>query len=99
MDNKFKGCELCKSNLCKTKLYNEYLRRNSKKYEQVFFICDGNNDYCLSSHLSSNDSVFVRKGFGLYGKLKDIKCNNNIKASISYWIDLYDVFKEIKDLI
>ena len=44
------NCDFCDKSLCKTNEFLKFLEKNEKfKYCKIFYICDGGNDYLLSS--------------------------------------------------
>jgi len=57
------GCPECPVNMCKGAIINKIL--TTKKYDKVYYIGDGNGDYCPCSKLTKHDHVLCRKGYPL----------------------------------
>ena len=90
-------CEFCDESLCKNNEFLKFLEKNKKyKDSKIYYICDGWNDYCLSSkYLRNRDFIFIREGCSFWKMLKKEKYNKNIKSNIFYWKNA----KEIIDII
>ena len=92
-------CKNCNPNMCKTFIVKEHIKKNNNiKYKNIFFICDGGNDYCLSENLEEKDYVFVRKGCRLFAKLYDKGLVKNIKCKIVLWDNGEEILNEIKKI-
>ena len=95
------NCDFCDESLCKTHEFFKFLEKNEKyKNSKIFYICDGWNDYCLSSkYLKKNDVIFIRKGFSFWKMLQKEKYNKNIKSNINYWENGLDIINAMKKII
>ena len=81
------NCNFCDESLCKTNEFLKFLDKNEQfKNNKIFYICDGGNDYCLSSkYLKNDDYILIREGFSFWKMLKKEKYNKNIKSNVIYW--------------
>ena len=72
-------CEFCDESLCKTNEFFKFLDNNEKyKNSKILYVCDGWNDYCLSSkYLKNKDFIFIREGCSFWKMLKKEKYNKN----------------------
>ena len=72
-------CEFCDESLCKTNEFLKFLEKNEKfKNNKIYYICDGWNDFCLSSkYLRKNDFIFIRDGYS-FSKLIIYLNENNL---------------------
>ena len=79
------SCDRCMGvGQCKTQEFNILKNKYEKKnifFDKIYYICDGENDFCLARNLKKDDELLIRKAFSLdkylYNKgfIKDIKCD------------------------
>ena len=95
------NCDFCDESLCKNIEFLKFLEKNEKfKNSKIFYICDGWNDYCLSSKfLRNKDFILIREGFSFWKMLKKEKYNKNIKSHIVYWKSGKEIIDVIKNNI
>ncbi|KAJ8024808.1 Phosphoethanolamine/phosphocholine phosphatase [Holothuria leucospilota] len=85
------SCTTCQPNICKQEILRSYLEEEGKrgnKYERIFVIGDGSNDFCPCKILDDRGCIFPRKGYRLMKKiekLKDTNSKDDIKASVIPW--------------
>ena len=92
-------CPICNACQCKTKEYNDYMRRKGREnYGSVVYICDGANDVCLAKNLEHNDYLFPRKDFHLYEKLFIDGLKEKMNCKIEAWKDGNEVIDLIKKI-
>ena len=88
-------CKICPVSLCKNKVICEYLQNSNKKFEKIYYIGDGDNDYCPGLILKEKDYFFPRKNYPLAKLLELEEKSNQIKANIKLWTDGNDIKEEI----
>ncbi|CAH4036016.1 pyridoxal phosphate phosphatase PHOSPHO2-like isoform X1 [Pieris brassicae] len=89
------SCRLCPSNLCKSIALAQICK--NKNYTRVVYSGDGRNDFCPSTKLLSNGTVFPRKGYPLDELIKKSLATPEpqIKAKVVPWIDAYTIINEL----
>jgi 2-hydroxy-3-keto-5-methylthiopentenyl-1-phosphate phosphatase len=94
-------CEFCDESLCKTNEFLKFLEKNEKfKNNKIYYICDGWNDFCLSSkYLRKNDFIFIRDGCSFSKLLKKEKYKDKIKSNIYYWKNGFEIIDKLKSII
>jgi len=94
-------CEFCDESLCKTNEFLKFLEKNEKfKNNKIYYICDGWNDFCLSSkYLRKNDYIFIREGCSFCKLLKKEGYKNKIKSNIHYWKNGFEIINKLKSII
>ncbi len=94
-------CEFCDESLCKTNEFLKFLEKNEKfKNNKIYYICDGWNDFCLSSkYLRKNDFIFIRDGCSFSKLLKKEKYKDKIKSNIHYWKNGFEIIDKLKSII
>ncbi|PIK58481.1 hypothetical protein BSL78_04614 [Apostichopus japonicus] len=76
-------------------------RANGGKYERIFVIGDGGNDFCPCKLLTENDVIFPRKGYRLIKKLERLSKSGDeepVLASIVPWEDGEDLLASFKQV-
>ena len=75
------NCDLCIESQCKGLELEKFLK--DKKYEKIFFICDGGNDFCPAKKLmKKGDIVFPREAHRFLRRIKDENLENDLKCEI-----------------
>ena len=94
-------CDFCDKSLCKANEFVKFLEKNEKyKNCKIFYICDGWNDYCLSSkYLKKNDFILAREGFSFWKMMKNEKYFKNIQSNIIYWNNGLEIIEVLKQNI
>lgn len=60
-------------NMCKGLVIHSLLEEYRDEYSRIVYVGDGSNDYCAAMHLSPNDHVVARIGYGLAKKIEEGK--------------------------
>lgn len=90
-------CRMSQMNLCKGQVLEEHIARNATdgiKFDKVFYMGDGRNDFCPITKLRVEDFGCARVGFKLPNLLEE---SSIVKAETLLWengIDLLDRIKE-----
>ena len=93
------NCKICNPSGCKTKDFNVFCEnKNMNIYNKKIFICDGGNDFCLAKNLDKNDTVMIRKNFGLYKKLNNKEMKKELKCKIIEWSDGEEIVNYLENL-
>ena len=95
INEKYEHCEDDRPFLCKSLFFEDFIKNKENKFDKIFYICDGSNDFCLSKKLGINDIIFPRKNYSLYKILFDKNGKNEVKANIVPWVNGKDICKEI----
>lgn len=105
-------CSICNQYFCKNKVVkdriikenNNIINNNmSSYYSKVYFVGDGDNDYCACLALNNVNSstAFIREGFYLdkmlYEKENCNELRNKLCCNIVKWRDGYDIINSIKN--
>ena len=85
INEKYEHCEDDKPFLCKSLLFEDFIKDKKDCYDKIFYISDGRNDFCLSKKLGKNDFVFPRMNYTLYKILFDKDGKKDIKTEIIPW--------------
>lgn len=93
-------CSMSQMNLCKGQVLNEHIERKTSMdgcgYEKVFYVGDGNNDYCPITTLRAEDFGCARIGFKLE---KLLAASSIVKAESLLWDNGNDLLEKIKESI
>ncbi|KAF6023393.1 hypothetical protein EB796_018310 [Bugula neritina] len=79
-------CDLCSKNLCKGSVLEKHVaqrKSSGTSYSRIFYIGDGNNDYCPSLRLAEKDCVFPRIGYALHRRIQEN--TSKVKAQVVPW--------------
>lgn len=91
------SCQLSQMNLCKGQVLEEHIARRStsdgSSFDKVFYIGDGNNDYCPITKLRNEDFGCARVGFKLPNLLEG---SSIVKAQTILWENGIDLLDKIK---
>ncbi|KAF6197914.1 hypothetical protein GE061_007656 [Apolygus lucorum] len=95
-------CQNSTENLCKGYILENYI--NERKcdgvvFDQVFYIGDGQNDYCPSTKLREIDVTFPRVGYALQKKLDQLLAvggKTGVLATIHPWTTHNDILTFIR---
>ena len=95
-------CDIClEIGMCKTNEFNllkkKYKEKNIK-FDKIFYICDGVNDFCLAKNLEKNDELLIRKDYGLDEYLYKDGFVKSLKSNIYKWNNGFDIIKYFRDL-
>nr|XP_020472810.1 pyridoxal phosphate phosphatase PHOSPHO2 isoform X1 [Monopterus albus] len=95
-------CDQCPVNLCKKKVLELYLSKQSDadvEYEQIFYVGDGGNDLCPTTCLRGHDVVMPRKGYTLeklLAKVQGQEDSTSLRARVVVWSSGTDILHELK---
>ena len=98
INEKYEHCQDDKPFLCKSLFFQDFIKDKEEKYDGIFYICDGKNDFCLSKILTENDIVFPRFNYSLYKILFDKNGKNEVKAQIIAWKNGKDILDVLRKL-
>ncbi|KAF9049984.1 phosphatase phospho-type [Panaeolus papilionaceus] len=80
------SCQVgCSPNMCKGEELEAFLSRTDGKFDHIFYVGDGTNDFCPILRLSSTDTVFCRTSRGLQKRISNEGQEKGLKAAIKYW--------------
>ena len=65
INEKYEHCEDDKPFLCKSLFFEDFIKDKKDRYDKIFYIGDGKNDFCLSKKLGVNDIIFPRFNYTL----------------------------------
>lgn len=100
--NHYHECKLCENDKaqCKRQVLEEHFKIKNLDhmtyYSNIFYVGDGENDYCPGTLLSNHNHLFVREDYGLH---KRIISNNKIECNIHLWNNGYKILETWKKLI
>ena len=86
----FLNCDYCDPALCKTLLFNKFIKG-------VIVICDEKIDFCLSKNLNENDILCVRNNYSLYRILYEKNGLKEIKSKVEIWNNGLDIIKILEN--
>lgn len=92
-------CRMSEMNLCKGQVLQEHIARNmtdGSGYDKVFYVGDGNNDYCPITKLRIEDFGCARVGFKLQKLLEE---SSIVKAETILWENGIDLLEKIKEKV
>lgn len=95
-------CEKCPVNLCKRKVLELYLSKQTDgglDYERIFYVGDGGNDLCPTSCLRGQDVVMPRKGYTLEKLIAKLEAQGGhipLRAKVVSWSSGTDILQELK---
>ena len=95
-------CLICDESQCKRILFKRHLEQkglNLDSFQNIIYAGDGENDYCLSTILRSNDILFPRNNFPLFEKIFNKGFHRNLDCKISVWDDGFKLSEEINNLL
>lgn len=96
-------CDICDISQCKGRLLEAYINNNfpDRRNINVFFVGDGENDYCVGRFLRPEDTLFVRKGYDLDKIIQDKISKNqpNFDCEVCLWEDGHFILDKIKSRI
>ena len=88
----------CSVNMCKKLILSTFLQEKQMKYERIFYVGDGGNDYCPLGILGEKDCAFVRKGYGLEKKIEEnAKIGYKNKAEVFLWENGFEILRYLKE--
>ena len=90
-------CDLCISSQCKGLELEKFLK--GKKYEKIFFVCDGGNDFCPAKKLmKKRDIVFPREGHRFLQRIEIEDLKNDLTCDIVPWKTGEDIINKLKEI-
>ncbi|NXQ28706.1 PHOP1 phosphatase, partial [Alaudala cheleensis] len=98
------GCPRCPANMCKGKVLGEYLAergRQRRRFQRVFYVGDGANDFCPAGTLSENDVAFPRKGYPMHRLIQESqeKQPGAFRAAVVPWESGLEVARYLQEVL
>nr|XP_060636827.1 phosphoethanolamine/phosphocholine phosphatase isoform X1 [Anolis sagrei ordinatus]XP_060636828.1 phosphoethanolamine/phosphocholine phosphatase isoform X1 [Anolis sagrei ordinatus]XP_060636829.1 phosphoethanolamine/phosphocholine phosphatase isoform X1 [Anolis sagrei ordinatus] len=98
------NCPRCPANMCKHKILTEYLAeraREGARFERVFYVGDGANDFCPSTALRSSDVAFPRKGYPMHQLILEVDKNQpgTYQATVVPWDSAIEICCYLQDAL
>ncbi|KAH0626760.1 hypothetical protein JD844_001939 [Phrynosoma platyrhinos] len=98
------NCSRCPANMCKHKILTEYLAeraREKARFERVFYVGDGANDFCPSTALTSSDVAFPRKNYPMHQLILEVEKNQpgTYQATVVAWDSAIEVCCYLQDVL
>ncbi|XP_060112376.1 phosphoethanolamine/phosphocholine phosphatase [Heteronotia binoei] len=98
------NCPRCPANMCKRKILTEYLAERAHKgvrFEKVFYVGDGANDFCPSVTLKTTDVAFPRKGYPMHRLILEIEKNQpgKYQALVVPWDSALEVWSFLQEAL
>ncbi|KAJ6658161.1 hypothetical protein lerEdw1_001428 [Lerista edwardsae] len=98
------SCQRCPANMCKLKILTEYLAERAQegvRFERVFYIGDGANDFCPSTALKSTDVAFPRKGYPMHQLIMEMgkKQPGVYQATVVPWDSATEVCSYLQEVL
>ncbi|XP_069490501.1 phosphoethanolamine/phosphocholine phosphatase [Ambystoma mexicanum] len=98
------SCPQCPANMCKRKILSEYLSERSQqgvKFEKLFYVGDGANDFCPSILLTSTDVAFPRKNYPMHkmGQKMEEKQPGAYQAKVVAWDSAETIVQYLQGLL
>jgi pyridoxal phosphate phosphatase PHOSPHO2 len=91
------NCDLCIASQCKGLELEKFLK--DKKYEKIFFVCDGGNDFCPAKKIMKKaDIVFPREGHRFLKRIKIENLKDELKCEIVPWKTGEDIINRLKQI-
>ena len=91
------NCNLCIESQCKGLELEKFLK--GKKYEKIFFVCDGGNDFCPTKKImKKGDIVFPREGHNFLKRIKNNNLEKEITCEIFPWQTGEDIINKLKTI-
>ena len=91
------NCSLCIESQCKGLELEKFLK--DKKYKNIFFVCDGGNDYCPAKKImKKGDIVFPRYGHRFLERIKDENLKKDLKCEIIPWKTGEDIIHKLNEI-
>lgn len=97
-------CENCEVSQCKQRLFKDYLTERSNEFvefEEIVFIGDGGNDFCLAKFLKGSNLVCYREGYVLERLIDKFTENGNkeFTCDLLKWNDGFEIIEKIKNIL
>nr|XP_020670396.1 phosphoethanolamine/phosphocholine phosphatase isoform X1 [Pogona vitticeps] len=98
------NCSRCPANMCKQKILTEYLAeraRDGARFECIFYIGDGANDFCPSTALKSSDMAFPRKAYPMHQLILETEKNQPgaYQATVVPWDSALEVSCYLQEVL
>lgn len=98
------NCQRCPANMCKLKILTEYLAERAQegvRFERVFYIGDGANDFCPSTGMKSSDVAFPRKGYPMHNLIVEMgkKQPGVYQATVVPWDSAIEVCSYLQEVL
>ncbi|XP_061444260.1 phosphoethanolamine/phosphocholine phosphatase isoform X2 [Rhineura floridana] len=98
------SCPRCPANMCKHKILTEYLAERAQegaRFERVFYVGDGANDFCPSTAMKSSDVAFPRKGYPMHQLILEMEKNQTgaYQATVVPWDSAVEVLCYLQEAL
>ncbi|XP_033025903.1 phosphoethanolamine/phosphocholine phosphatase isoform X1 [Lacerta agilis] len=98
------NCKRCPANMCKHKILTEYLAERAQegaRFDRVFYVGDGANDFCPSTALKSNDVAFPRKGYPMHQLIQEIGKSQpgTYQATVVPWDSAVEISCHLQEVL
>ncbi|KAF7239685.1 Phosphoethanolamine/phosphocholine phosphatase [Varanus komodoensis] len=98
------SCPRCPANMCKHKILTEYLAERAQegtRFERVFYVGDGANDFCPSTAMKSSDVAFPRKGYPMHQLILEMEKTQpgTYQATVVPWDSAAEVCCYLQDVL
>ncbi|XP_053121647.1 phosphoethanolamine/phosphocholine phosphatase isoform X2 [Hemicordylus capensis] len=98
------SCPRCPANMCKRKILTEYLAERAQegaRFERVFYIGDGANDFCPSVAMKATDVAFPRKGYPMHQLTLEMEKNQPgaYQAAVVPWDSAVEVCSYLQEVL
>ena len=87
----------CDGSQCKKIILADYLQMKNNIYKNIVYLGDGSNDYCPSTLLNLNDTLYPRKNFDLFKDLYSLNKIINVKCNVVPWENGLDIIDSLKN--
>lgn len=83
--------------MCKQTMLRDYLQKTQSKFDRIFYLGDGKNDFCPLKMLQKEDVAFVRKNLDLHKMIEKLKAKGkfDLKCEIFFWDNGFDILNHI----
>jgi pyridoxal phosphate phosphatase PHOSPHO2 len=92
-------CETCDKSICKRIVVDNHLKQSLVKYANLFYLGDGENDYCPALLFGEGDYLFPRHGFALHNLLYGKNYIEKLKCNVISWENANVIIEVLKKLL
>ncbi|XP_054849027.1 phosphoethanolamine/phosphocholine phosphatase isoform X1 [Eublepharis macularius] len=98
------NCPRCPANMCKRKILTEYLADRAQegaRFERVFYVGDGANDFCPSLAMKFTDVAFPRKGYPMHQLILEMEKSQpgKYQAAVVPWDSAVEVCSYLQEIL
>lgn len=95
-------CSMSTKNLCKGHILTEFVKDKKLsgiEYNKIVYVGDGSNDLCPAARLTSDDYLFIRKGYRLDNLLQKPDQKSKVKAKCHSYEDGMEIFQHCESFL